>query len=110
MLEVLRSNDPTVIAFASALLSGEVKSADWAMRAGLINEVTDPTELDRRTRDFARVLATRNPGPIANGKSATARHLDMDLPAAYALATETMIGHFMDPARIAHEKASRWNS
>ncbi|MDQ2088395.1 enoyl-CoA hydratase-related protein [Marimonas arenosa] len=91
------------------LLSGEVKDAAWGLRAGLVNEVTDPSELASRTTAFARTLATRNPGPIAAGKGTTLRHLDIDLPAAYDLATETMIGHFMDPDRIAHEKTSRWN-
>ncbi|MDU8926716.1 enoyl-CoA hydratase-related protein [Alisedimentitalea sp. MJ-SS2] len=92
------------------LLSGAVKSADWGLRAGLVNEVTGPDQLAPRTRDFATTLASRNPGPIADGKSITMRHLDMDLPSAYDEATRVMIGHFMDPDRIAHEKASRWNS
>lgn len=91
------------------LLSGTPKSADWALRAGLFNEVTDAAELRTHTMDFARTLATRNPGPIASGKVTTHRHLDLDLPAAYEMATETMIGHFMDPTRIAHEKDSRWS-
>ena len=91
------------------LLSGEVKDAAWGLRAGLVNEVTDPAELRARTLGFARTLATRNPGPIAAGKLTTLRHLDMDLPAAYAVATETMIGHFMDPNRIDYEKSSRWS-
>ena len=63
----------------------------------------------RAAFDFARTLATRNPGPIADGKSAILRHLEMELPAAYDLASEVMIGHFMDPARIADEKESRWS-
>lgn len=91
------------------LLSGAVKDAAWGLRAGLVNDVTDPAELGARTMEFARTLASRNPGPIAAGKLTTLRHLDMDLASAYALATETMIGHFMDPARIAYEKSSRWS-
>ena len=51
----------------------------------------------------------RNPGPIAAGKLCTMHHLDQTLPEAYETATRTMIGHFMDPDRIAHEKASRWS-
>lgn len=91
------------------LLSGEAKDAAWALRAGVVNEVIDPAELPARTREFARSLASRNPGPIADGKTATMRHLDMSLPEAYDLATEVMIGHFMDPSRIAEEKSSRWS-
>ena len=55
---------------------------------------------------FARQLATRNPGPIATGKPCTYGHLDPDLAAAYASATEIMIGHFMDPGRLAQEQSS----
>ena len=92
------------------LLSGENKSAEWGLRAGLVNEVTDPVELAPRTRAFAERLATRNPAPIADGKTVTFRHLEMDLPSAYAVATETMIGHFLDPGRLDYEKDSRWSS
>ena len=91
------------------LLSGENKSAEWGLRAGLVNEVTDPVELAPRTRAFAERLATRNPAPIADGKTVTFRHLEMDLPSAYAVATETMIGHFLDPGRLDYEKDSRWS-
>jgi enoyl-CoA hydratase/carnithine racemase len=90
------------------LLSGVAKDADWALRAGLVNEVLPAADLAEHVSNFARLLATRNPGPIASGKTCTARHLDLSLPEAYAAATDTMIGHFMDPDRIAYEKSSRW--
>lgn len=92
------------------LLSGDYRGADWALNAGLVNEVTDPANLVARTQEFAGLLATRNPGPIAAGKTATTQHLDMTLPEAYAMATEVMIGHFMDPGRLAEEENSRWKA
>ena len=91
------------------LLSGAAKDAAWAHRTGLVNEVLPADVLADHVGNFARILATRNPGPIAAGKTCTYAHLDMDLAAAYAHATETMIGHFMDPDRIAYEKSSRWS-
>ena len=91
------------------LLSGATKDAGWALRTGLVNEVLPADDLHEHVGNFARLLATRNPGPIADGKTCTTRHLDLSLPAAYELATKTMIGHFMDPARIDYEKSSRWS-
>lgn len=89
-------------------LSGAPQSAKWALGAGLFNEVLDPEALGARVREFAQELATRNPTPIALGKQATYAHLDLPLAQAYDMATEVMIGHFMDPDRIAHEMTSRF--
>ncbi len=91
------------------LLSGEVFDADWALNAGLVNRVFAPEELAEATRDFARTLAGRNPGPIATGKGTLNAHADLPLSEAYALANETMVGHFMDPARLEREKQSRFS-
>ena len=91
------------------LLSGEAKDAAWALRSGLVNEVLPAADLADHVGNFARILATRNPGPIAAGKACTYAQLDMDLAAAYALASETMVGHFMEPERIAYEQSSRWS-
>lgn len=88
------------------LLSGETRDASWALRTGLVNEVLAPDALAAHVETLARRLATRNPGPIATGKPCTHAHLDPDLAAAYASATEVMIGHFMDPGRIKSEQTS----
>ena len=73
----------------------------------LVNDVLGANALRDHTYAFARKLATRNPGPIHAGKPVTVAHLDQDLTTAYAMATRTMIGHFMDPARIAQEQNAR---
>ncbi len=88
-------------------LSGKPKDADWALRAGLINDVGTPPEIDRWIATLAQTLAQANPSALAAGKQMTYAQLDMPLSDAYAAATEVMIGHFMDPERIAREKA-RW--
>jgi len=89
------------------LLSGESRDAAWGLRTGLVNDVLGANALRDHTYAFARKLASRNPGPIHAGKPVTVAHLDQDLTTAYAMATRTMIGHFMDPARIAQEQNAR---
>lgn len=85
------------------LLSGEDRGAVWALNAGLFNAVLPPDALAAHVQGFARTLAGRNPGPIAAGKTCTVAHLDAPLAEAYVAATTTMIGHFMDPGRLAAE-------
>lgn len=88
------------------LLSGEDRGALWALNAGLFNAVLPPEGLEAHVQDFAHTLAGRNPGPIAAGKTCTVAHLDSPLAEAYQAATATMIGHFMDPERLAADFAS----
>lgn len=88
------------------LLSGEDRGAVWALSAGLFNAVLPPDALAAHVQGFARTLASRNPGPIATGKTCTVKHLDAPLAEAYQAATATMIGHFMDAGRLAAEAES----
>jgi len=88
-------------------LSGAPKDANWACRVGLINDVLSPEEITARVETLAATLATGNPAAIAAGKRTTYAQLEIPIAEAYAAATEVMIGHFMDPARIAKERA-RW--
>jgi enoyl-CoA hydratase/carnithine racemase len=90
------------------LLSGENKSADWALNAGLINEVIASDTLYEHAHAFAIKLATRNAGPISAGKAALHAHRDLPLDQAYALATPVMVSHFMDKGRLAAEKTSKF--
>ena len=90
------------------LLSGETFDVQWAERVGIVNRVFSSEELANETRRFATTLAGRNMGPISAGKQTTLAHLDRPLKEAYAVATETMLGHFMDPKRIEEEMASRF--
>lgn len=90
------------------LFSGETFDVKWAERVGIFNRVFSSEELSDETRRFATTLAGRNIGPISAGKQTTLAHLDMPLNEAYAVATDTMIGHFMDPKRIEEEMASRF--
>ncbi len=88
-------------------LFGKPRSADWALRVGLINDILASTEIDTLIKDLAQALETGTPAAIAAGKRQTYAQLEMPLAEAYAAATDVMIGHFMDPARIARER-ERW--
>ncbi len=88
-------------------ISGAPKDAEWACRTGLINDVLEADEIDARILDLAATLAAGHPDAIAAGKRMTYAQLEMPLADAYAAATEVMIGHFMDPVRIAKER-ERW--
>lgn len=85
-------------------LSGEAFGADWALQSGLINRILPDDQILDYTSEFARRLATRNGTALAQGKRTLYAHLHLPLDQAYAMATEVMIGHFMDPARIKAEK------
>lgn len=90
------------------LLSGENKSADWGLNAGLVNRVIPSETLGQETLAFATNLARRNAGPISAGKAAVQAQQDLPLDQAYALATPVMVGHFLDPGRLAAEKNSKF--
>jgi len=90
------------------LLSGEVKDADWAMNAGLVNRVYSSETLTQEVQAFAATLANRNAAPISAGKTAVLTQLDMALDQAYAHATPVMVSHFMDAGRLAAEAKSKF--
>ncbi len=93
-------------ALMELLLSGEDRGADWALRVGLVNEVLPMGALAARVETFARTLASRNPGPIRDGKACTLAGRDLPLDQAYAQATRVMVGHFMDQGRLIAEAKS----
>lgn len=95
-------------ALMELLLSGEVFDAAWARDAGLVNRVFPADRLEHETRDFTRRLAERNPGPIARGTATLNAQMTLPLAEAYAASGETMLGHFMDPERLAREARSKF--
>ncbi len=90
-------------------LSGERFDAEWARGAGLVNRIIPAERLAAEVTAFARRLASRHAPALALGKKTLHRQLEMPLEQAYAVATEAMIAHFMDPHRIAEELAG-WSS
>lgn len=87
-------------------LSGETFDAEWARGAGLINRIIPANTLYDQAHDFAKTLASRHAPALQAGKAMLYQQLDLPLDQAYAQATEVMINHFMDPHRIAEERAS----
>ncbi|WP_238368651.1 enoyl-CoA hydratase-related protein [Mesobacterium pallidum] len=86
-------------------LSGEMFDAVWCQSHGLVNRILPPEDLLPEVRAFARTLATRHAPAIALGKRTLDAHLAQPLDQAYAAATEAMLTHFMDPERVARDKA-----
>jgi len=72
------------------LLSGEFIDAADALRFGLVNEIVAKDELESRTFDFARKLASKSPLTLAIGKRAFYRQAEMPLAQAYAYASGAM--------------------
>ena len=90
-------------ALMDLLLNGENRDAAWALRSGLLTDVVPAADLLARTEAVALRLAARNPRAITAGKTTTLAQQSEDLSTAYAMATPTMIGHFLDPERRAFE-------
>ena len=74
------------------LFTGQAIDAEAALRDGLVSRVVAPERLDAETLDLAKQIAGQPPQQIASGKAMFHRHMAMDLPEAYAYATEFMAG------------------
>jgi enoyl-CoA hydratase/carnithine racemase len=74
------------------LLTGQAIDAQAALRDGLVSRVVPPDKLDAQTLAFAKQIAAQPPQQISTGKAMFHKHMTMDLPQAYAYATEFMAG------------------
>jgi enoyl-CoA hydratase/carnithine racemase len=83
------------------LLTGEMVSAEQAVRVGLVNRVTVPGAERTEALALARTIASKSSHVIGIGKEAFYRQLDMPLAEAYAYASEVMTQNMM--ARDAEE-------
>lgn len=92
------------MALMEMALTGDSFDATWARDAGLINRIVPAAEIHTVALELARKIARGNPAALAAGKRMVYRQLEMPLADAYSAATEVMIGHFMDPQRIALER------
>ena len=72
------------------LFTGRPIDSEHALRIGLINKVVEPGELDGAVNELAGIIAAKSPRAMATGKDAFYRQIDLDLEAAYKLASETM--------------------
>ena len=79
------------------LLTGEPISAREALAAGLVNEVTPADDLRSATAALARKVASAPPSAVSMGKTAFYRHIEMDIPQAYALTQRVMVENLQHP-------------
>jgi enoyl-CoA hydratase/carnithine racemase len=78
------------------LLTGELISADEARRIGLINRITAPEELDAKTMELARLVASKPRSTVKIGKEAFYRQIEMPLSEAYDYASQVMTMNMLD--------------
>ena len=76
------------------LLTGDPISAQRALEWGLVNKVVAVDALDNETLFLAKTIASKPPATVAAGKRAFYQQMDMDLPRAYALASEVIAASF----------------
>jgi enoyl-CoA hydratase/carnithine racemase len=83
------------------LLTGDLISAEDALRIGLVNRVVPPGIEREAALALARQIAAKSMHVVKIGKEAFYRQLDMDLADAYAYTSQVMVENMM--ARDAEE-------
>jgi len=86
------------------LLTGDLIDAQNAYRMGLVNEVVDAEQLERKTMELALKLASKSPLTVAIGKEAYYRQAELPLSEAYDYTKEVMVRNL--EARDAQEGIS----
>ncbi len=86
------------------LLTGDLIDAQNAYRMGLVNEVVDVEQLESKTMELARKLASKSPLTVAIGKEAYYRQAELPLSEAYDYTKEVMVRNL--EARDAQEGIS----
>ena len=86
------------------LLTGDLIDAQNAYRMGLVNEVVDAEQLERKTMELARKIASKSPLTVAIGKEAYYRQAELPLSEAYDYTKEVMVRNL--EARDAQEGIS----
>lgn len=73
------------------LLSGDLIDAPTALRFGLVNELVPAGELEAKTLELARKIASKSALTVRTGKAAYYRQAELPLAEAYAYAREVMV-------------------
>ncbi len=90
----LSRNVPTKAAM-EMLLTGDMASAEHALRIGLVNRVVPAASLRSETEALARQIASKSPLTVAIGKEAFYRQREMSLDDAYTFTSEVMARNMM---------------
>ena len=72
-------------------LTGDMFSAEDAMRMGLVNRVVPEAEVRAATEELAQKIASKSALGIRSGKEAFYRQVEMPLEDAFAYANEAML-------------------
>lgn len=78
-------------------LTGDLFSAEDAMRFGLVNRVVPAAELEAQTLALAEKIASRSAQGIRAGKAAFYRQVDMPIEQAFEYANESMVEALLSP-------------
>ena len=77
------------------LLTGDLISAEHAVRIGLINRAVAPDRLDAEVASLAGAIASKSPLVLAIGKEAFYRQAELALDEAYAYTSEVMVTNML---------------
>ena len=72
------------------LFTGEMISADEALRIGLVNDLCAPENLDEFVSDLAALIASKSGDCLSIGKKAFYEHVNMPIEEAYNFANNVM--------------------
>jgi len=95
-------------------LTGDMFSAEDAVRMGLVNRAVPAEDVRAATEELAQRIASRSALGIRSGKEAFYRQIDMPIEEAFAYANEAMVegmlcGDAEEGTRAFFEKrAPRW--
>lgn len=95
-------------------LTGELYSAEAALRFGLVSRVTAAGAAEDEAMKLAASFAKRSAKTLAIGKRAFYRQIERPLDEAYALASEAMVSNLSEPdaeegiAAFLDKRAPRW--
>lgn len=79
------------------LATGQLQDADFALRAGLVNQVSKAGELEADVKALADLIASKSGYTLALGKNALYRQMEMGLSNAYEYAGEVVTRNMMHP-------------
>jgi enoyl-CoA hydratase/carnithine racemase len=78
------------------LLTGELTSAEHALRIGLVNRLAPPGDEHREAMRLARLIASKSAAAIKIGKAAFYAQLEMGLAEAQDYASRVMVENMLD--------------
>lgn len=79
------------------LATGELQTAEFAARSGLVNELVEEDQLDLRVNELANKIASKSSYTLALGKNAFYTQLEMSEKQAYEYVSEVGVRNSMHP-------------